>query len=151
MGFALASQAVVSQGSATRRHAQRDGFRAFGAFDERDRLVGFSYGYHSQPGLWWREQVAAALTDAQRVEWLADAFEVCELHVHPAFQGQHRGSGLLDALVSGLPEKTALLSVMHRSTRARQLYTSRGWQTLIADLRFSSDPQTPFSILGLLL
>jgi hypothetical protein len=38
---------------------------------------------------------------------------------------------------------------MHRSDRARQLYTSRGWQTLIHDLRFSTDPTTPFSVLGL--
>jgi len=151
MGYAVGSHSVVSQGSATRRHAERGGFRAFGAFDSRDRLVGFSYGYHSQPGLWWREQVSAYLTAAQRVDWLADAFELCELHVHPGFQGQRLGSALHDALVSDLPEKTALLSVMHDSERARQLYASRGWQTLIADLRFSSDPLTPFSILALAL
>jgi hypothetical protein len=40
---------------------------------------------------------------------------------------------------------------MHRSERARQLYFSRGWQVLVEDLRFSSEPLTPFSILGLLL
>jgi ribosomal protein S18 acetylase RimI-like enzyme len=151
MGYGVASHSVVSQGSATRRHSARGGFRAFGAFDAQDRVVGFSYGYHSQPGLWWREQVSASLTPSQRAEWLADAFEVCELHVHPAFQGQHLGSGLHDALVAGLPQKTALLSVMHRSERARQLYASRGWQALIEDLRFSSDPLTAFSILGLAL
>ena len=66
-------------------------------------------------------------------------------------QGQRLGSGLHDALVTDLPEKTALLSVMHRSERAQQLYFSRGWQVLVEELRFSSEPQTPFSILGLLL
>ena len=40
---------------------------------------------------------------------------------------------------------------MHRSARAHQLYSSRGWQTLVDELRFSTEPQTPFSILGLLL
>jgi hypothetical protein len=38
---------------------------------------------------------------------------------------------------------------MHRSERARQLYASRGWQVLVEDLRFGSDPATPFSVLGL--
>jgi ribosomal protein S18 acetylase RimI-like enzyme len=151
MGYGLRSSQVAAQGAVTRRHAERAGFRAFGGFDDQANLVGFSYGYHSQPGLWWREQVSAALTPAQRIEWLADAFEVCELHVHPAAQGQHLGSRLHDALVTDLPEKSALLSVMHRSERARKLYFSRGWQVLVEELRFSSEPQTPFSILGLAL
>jgi len=151
MGYTQGSTQVAAQGSVTRHHAERVGFRAFGAFDEHDQMVGFSYGYHSQPGLWWREQVRAALTPVQRSLWLADAFEVCELHVHPAAQGQHLGSQLHDSLLAGLSEKTALLSAMHRSERARQLYFSRGWQVLIEDLRFTSDPHTPFSILGLLL
>jgi ribosomal protein S18 acetylase RimI-like enzyme len=151
MGYGRRSSQVAAQGAVTRRHAERVGFRAFGAFDERAQMVGFSYGYHSQPGLWWREQVSSALTPDQRVAWLADAFEVCELHVHPAAQGQRLGSRLHDAQVTDLPEKTALLSVMHRSERAQQLYFSRGWQVLIEELRFSSEPQTPFSILGLLL
>jgi ribosomal protein S18 acetylase RimI-like enzyme len=71
------------------------------------------------------------------------------LHVHPSAQGHKLGSALHDRLVAGLPNKTALLSVMHRSERARQLYGSRGWQTLIWDMRFSTDPATPFSVLGL--
>jgi hypothetical protein len=53
--------------------------------------------------------------------------------------------------VRDLPNRTALLSVMHRSERARQLYASRGWQVLIEDMHFSGDPATPFSVLGLAL
>jgi ribosomal protein S18 acetylase RimI-like enzyme len=151
LGVAPRGQRVLSQGAAIQRHAERAGFAAFGAFDGRDRLVGFSYGYTSQPGLWWREQVAAALAADQRAEWLTDAFELVELHVHPAFQGHHLGSGLHDALLRNVVNKTALLSVMRRSERARQLYFSRGWQVLVDDLRFSSDPATPFSVLGLAL
>ena len=37
------------------------------------------------------------------------------------------------------------------SERAQQLYFSRSWQILVEELRFSSEPLTPFSILGLLL
>jgi GNAT superfamily N-acetyltransferase len=142
---------VVGFADTLRRHAGYGGFRAFGAFNVRRRLLGFSYGYTSVPGLWWREQVAAPLSPAVREEWFSDAFEFAELHVHPSAQGHHLGSQLHDLLARGHPHRTALLTVMHRSTRARQLYTSRGWQPLIEELRFSTEPQTPFSLLGLRL
>ena len=149
LGFPRRHGRVVSFGDTLRRHADYPGFRAFGAFNLRNRLMGFSYGYTSQPGLWWREQVAAPLSPSQREEWFSDAFELAELHVHPTGQGNRLGSQLHDQLIRSQSHRTALLSVMHRSERARQLYTSRGWQTLIEDLRFSTEPQTPFSLLGL--
>lgn len=153
LGFPARHTRLVGFGDTLRRHALYPGFRAFGAFDvnfnSRNRLVGFSYGYTSQPGLWWREQVAAPLTRDQVADWFSDAFELAELHVHPSAQGNRLGSALHDQLVASQPHRTALLSVMHRSLRARQLYASRGWQTLVEDLRFSTEPQTPFSLLGL--
>jgi ribosomal protein S18 acetylase RimI-like enzyme len=149
LGYPRRHPRVEGQGSVLRRHAEREGFRALGAFASDRRLVGFSYGYTSQPGLWWREQVAQGLSRAQREYWLTDAFELAELHVEPAAQGMKLGSRLHDDLLRDLPHRTALLSVMHRSDRAKQLYASRGWQVLISDLRFSTDPATPFSILGL--
>jgi ribosomal protein S18 acetylase RimI-like enzyme len=103
------------------------------------------------PGLWWREQIARPLTAEQQAYWLTDAFELAELHVHPSAQGHRLGSELHDQLVRNQPHPRALLSVMHRSERARQLYSSRGWQTLIEDIRFSTEPGTPFSLLGLAL
>lgn len=149
LGFPRRSARAASFADTVRRHATYHGFRAFGAFDERGKLVGFSYGYASQPGLWWREQIAAPLSPAQRQEWLTDAFELAELHVHPGAQGFGLGSHLHDHLIQSQSHRTAILSVMHRSQRARQLYSSRGWQTLIADVRFSTEPGTPFSLLGL--
>jgi ribosomal protein S18 acetylase RimI-like enzyme len=94
---------------------------AFGAFNVRQKLVGFSYGYTSQPGLWWRDQVAACMTSEQRATWFADTFELAELHVHPSAQGRHVGGQLHDRLIASQPHQAALLSVMHRSVRARQL------------------------------
>jgi ribosomal protein S18 acetylase RimI-like enzyme len=151
LGYPLRHGRVTSFADTLRRHAMLGGFRVFGALNGRGQLVGFSYGYTSIPGLWWREQIARPLTQEEREYWLTDAFELAELHVHPLAQGQHLGSGLHDALLEALPQRTALLSVMHRSERARQLYSSRGWQTLIHDLRFSTEPGTPFSLLGLAL
>ena len=149
LGFPACHGRLQSFADTLHRHAGYRGFLAFGALNLRGRLVGFSYGYTSQPGLWWREQVAAPLSPEQRLEWFSDAFELAELHVHPSAQGNRLGSQLHDRLVESQPHRTALLSVMHRSERARQLYTSRGWQTLIYDLRFSTEPRTPFSLLGL--
>jgi ribosomal protein S18 acetylase RimI-like enzyme len=149
IGFARHHSRVLGLGDTIRRHAPRSGFKALGAFDSAETLVGFTYGYTSQPGLWWREQIVPALTPEQREFWLPDAFELAELHVHPSAQGNHLGSQLHDGLLRDLPHATALLSVMHRSARAKQLYASRGWQVLVPELRFSTDPATPFSVLGL--
>jgi ribosomal protein S18 acetylase RimI-like enzyme len=73
---------------------------------------------------------------------------LAELHVHPSAQGQRLGSQLHDRLLRSQHHPTAVLSVMHHSERARQLYARRGWQVLVEDLRFSTEPQTPFSVLG---
>ncbi|MGI9148239.1 MAG: GNAT family N-acetyltransferase [Chloroflexota bacterium] len=151
LGYRPGDSRVAALGGAICRHALLGGFRAFGALSDRDRLVGFSYGYTSQPGLWWREQISKPLSAAQREYWLTDAFELAELHVHPSVQGQRCGSRLHDKLIHEVRNRTALLSVMHRSERARQLYMRRGWQTLVQDLRFSTEPRTPFSVLGLTL
>jgi ribosomal protein S18 acetylase RimI-like enzyme len=148
LGFPRRGGRVASFADTLRRHASYPGFRAFGAFNVRARLVGFSYGYSSQPGLWWREQVAAPLSPEKRAYWFDDAFELAELHVHPTAQGNHLGGRLHDRLVETQPHRTALLSVMHGSLRARQLYSSRGWVNLIEDFRFSTEPQTPFSLMG---
>jgi ribosomal protein S18 acetylase RimI-like enzyme len=148
LDFPLHHTRVTSFGDTIRRHSTYRGFRAFGAFDRRSKLVGFSYGYSSMPGLWWREQIARPLSEEQRAYWLDDAFELAELHVHPTAQGHRLGSQLHDQLLEQQPHRTAVLSVMHRSERARQLYARRGWQTLIDDLRFPTEPRTPFSLLG---
>jgi ribosomal protein S18 acetylase RimI-like enzyme len=151
LGFGRRSTRVLTFGETIRRHVRVPGFRAFGAFNLRGRLVGFSYGYTSQPGLWWREQIAQPLSNPDRDFWLTDAFELAELHVHPVAQGHHVGSRLHDSLVAAIDERTALLSVMEHSSRARQLYASRGWQPLIESFRFETEPRTVFSILGLIV
>jgi ribosomal protein S18 acetylase RimI-like enzyme len=151
LGFGPRHARVANFADTLRRHATYAGFRAFGAFNRRGRLLGFSYGYTSRPGLWWREQVAAPLSPEQREVWFSDAFELAELHVHPSAQGHGLGSQLHDRLVRSHGHRTALLTVMHRSHRARQLYASRGWRELVHELRFSTEPETPFSLLGLAL
>ena len=149
LGFPRRHARVRSFAATLRRHATYGGFRAFGGFTLRQHLVGFSYGYSSQPGLWWRDEITGWLSPRQRDYWLADAFEFAELHVHPSAQGKHLGGELHDRLIASQSHATALLSVMHRSLRARQLYASRGWEILVDEMRFSTEPNTAFSVLGL--
>lgn len=148
LGLSLRSSRVLAFASSLKRHTDQPGFLAYGAFNVRDQLVGFGYGYSSQPGLWWREQIEPHLTRQQRTQWLNDTFELAELHVHPAAQGNGLGGRLLDRLMTRQPHPLGLLSVMHRSQQARSLYASRGWGILIPEMRFVTEPLEPFSILG---
>src|ERR1700730_11140004 len=75
LGYRRGDSRVAALAGAMRRPVLHGGFRAFGVLTTRDRLVGFSYGYTSQPGLWWREQISQPLSVQQREYWLADAFE----------------------------------------------------------------------------
>src|SRR5579859_2465451 len=74
-----------------RRHVGYPAFKALHARaapgHDRDApaVLGFSYGFHGQPGQWWYDAVSAALYGtigpALSASWLADCIEVAELHV----------------------------------------------------------------------
>jgi GNAT superfamily N-acetyltransferase len=130
------------------RHTTYPGFRAFVA-EPRRRLRagagpvhGFAYGFHGAPGQWWHDVVYRALVEKGGLEhahaWLADTFEVAELHVRPAHQGQGLGRHLLTALCAGRTERTVVLSTLDRDpeTPARRLYRSLGMVDLLSDFEF---------------
>jgi ribosomal protein S18 acetylase RimI-like enzyme len=121
------------------RHAGYPEFRAFVA--ERNReVVGFGYGFHGEAGQWWHDVVRGRLAGTGGAEhaahWLDDAWEVAELHVHPAAQGRGLGRGLITALCEGRPERTAVLSTLDARTPARALYHSLGFTDLVTAFRF---------------
>jgi GNAT superfamily N-acetyltransferase len=128
-------------------HLQREGLRALVA-DEGPRMVGVAYGYRGAPGQWWHDQVRAALAPEQAQEWLADAFEVCELHVRPERHGTGLGRALLAALLTRTDARTAVLTTPDADTRARRFYRAGGWVDLRQELRFPGDPRI-FAVLGL--
>jgi ribosomal protein S18 acetylase RimI-like enzyme len=119
------------------QHAAREGFCCFVARQQSDgRIVGMAYGYSCQPGQWWHDQIARALTPDSARRWLDGSFELAELAVVPAAQGQRLGSRLHDTLLASLSQRTAVLSTIQAETVAMQLYRKRGWLTLCSGFAF---------------
>jgi len=116
-------------------------------------LAGFIYGFHGHPGQWWHDTVATALASLYPLTantWLADSFEVAELHVLPAYQGRGIGRRLLLELTGGRPERTAVLSTQDAESPARQLYRSAGFTDLLTGFYFSGG-DSPYAVMGAML
>jgi ribosomal protein S18 acetylase RimI-like enzyme len=144
------------------RHAASPGFRGLVAQADGE-LAGFTYGFHGESGQWWHDMVAAALASRSGVAvpageatgpggtgpggWLADSFEIAELHVMPRWQGNGIGRSLLLTVADGRPERTAVLSTADAPTRARRLYRAVGFTDLLTDFRFSGS-EPPYAVMG---
>jgi GNAT superfamily N-acetyltransferase len=114
-------------------------------------LVGFGYGFTFGPGSSRYELLHRALASqppeaAQR--WLADAFDLVDLAVHPNAQGQGIGARLHDALLERQPHRTAVLTAYDGETVAMQLYRSRGWRPISGQMFFPGGTE-PHLVLGL--
>jgi ribosomal protein S18 acetylase RimI-like enzyme len=141
---------IAGRESIMERHASNPAFRALVAVTPDDDVAGFGYGFRGEPGQWWHDMVCAALATAGGVSWLADSFEIAELHVLPEWQGRGIGRSLLLGLASGRSERTAVLSTHDTDSRARRLYRSAGFADLLTGFRFSGgDPA--YAIMGAVL
>jgi len=114
-------------------------------------LVGFTYGFHGERGQWWHDLVTHAVAKARgrqaADDWLADSFEIAEVHVVPRCQGQGIGLAMMRRLTAGRPERTAALSTMDAETRARRLYRGLGFTDLLAGFMFAGT-DAPYAIMG---
>lgn len=132
-------------------HMLRQDWRCVVALDADSALMGVGYGYRGAAGQWWHEQVRRGLlvsAGTQAVEhWMADYFELTELHVRPEAQGGGIGEGLLRHLLAGVTASTTLLSTPEGRSRAWQLYRRVGFQDVLRDYLFAGDPR-PFAVLG---
>jgi ribosomal protein S18 acetylase RimI-like enzyme len=134
-------------------HAANQGFRALTVIDDGSgEPVGFGYGFHGGPGQWWHDTVRHALSvshgAAVACDWMDDSFEVAELHVAPAHQGQGVGADLLLRLTSGRPERTALLSTRDADSPARRLYRGTGFTDLLTQFNFFPSGEPPYAVMG---
>jgi GNAT superfamily N-acetyltransferase len=131
-------------------HANYPRFRALTAMVD-GRLAGFSYGFHGVAGQWWHDRVRRGLATALGQEaaqaWLADSFELAELHVRPEYQGRGIGSTLLRGLPAGRRERTVVLSTHDTESVARRLYRSTGFTDLLTSFWFDG-ADTPYAVMG---
>jgi ribosomal protein S18 acetylase RimI-like enzyme len=158
------SRMLAGREAILERHAANPGFRALAALAPASSqpgnavpngrpgaaIAGFTYGFHGQPGQWWHDTVAGALASMNpptATTWLANSFEVAELHVLPAYQGSGIGRRLLLQLTTGRPERTAVLSTQDAESRARRLYRSVGFADLLTAFYFSGG-DSPYAVMG---
>jgi GNAT superfamily N-acetyltransferase len=144
-----------------RRHA---GYPAFQALHVRAEVAGpagvtwpvvaFAYGFRGQPSQWWYDAVWSALSrsigTAQAASWLADTFEIAEVHVRKQYQRAGLGTSMLTALTTGRPERTAMLSTPDRETTARRLYRRMGFADLLTGYSFPGG-SPPYAVMGTVL
>ena len=127
-------------------HSRRDGFSCVVVDDLDRRALGVGYGYRGQTGQWWYSEVRRGLGHGAD-RWLADFFELTELHVRPEAQGAGLGQAVLQTLLAGRPESSVLLSTPEGTNRAWRLYRRMGFVDVLRDYRFTGDPR-PFGVLG---
>ncbi|MBA2323976.1 MAG: GNAT family N-acetyltransferase [Pseudonocardiales bacterium] len=151
MGYPRAT--VRQRAPLWREHVRRPGWRAMGAIDRHDRLIGLAYGYLGASGQWWHDEVRRGLSIVDRDElgWLTGYFELTELHVLPEAQGAGLGEQLLRMLLTGCPARSVLLSTPEldprRPARAWRLYRRLGFVDVLRSHHFIGDPR-PFAVLG---
>lgn len=137
---------VVQRREIMQSHLQRHGFRAVAAQLDDD-LVGFGYGYRGRAGEWWHDIVAKALGREAAKEWLADAFELAELHLLPAHHGAGIGRAMLTTLLGGVPTQTVVLSTHDHDSPARSLYRSAGFEDLLTGFLFPGSGEV-YAVMG---
>jgi ribosomal protein S18 acetylase RimI-like enzyme len=126
------------------RHTRRDGFR-FLAAEEDGRTIGFAYGYVGGEGERWHERVAGAMTEQQRLRWLAPGeLEFIELSVHPSRRRRGIGGRLHDELLERARRPTAVLATEVDNEPAIAFYEDRGWETIIPEIRIGR----PYRVMG---
>jgi GNAT superfamily N-acetyltransferase len=141
-------RAARDRSAHARRHFERRDLRAVAAVTPDDGLVGITYALPGRPGQWWHDVVAGALPPASAAHWLDDCLEIVELHVLPEYQGRSIGRQLLRELLRGVPQRTAALSALEPpGSRARRLYASEGFVSLLSDFQFPGT-LTPYAVLG---
>jgi ribosomal protein S18 acetylase RimI-like enzyme len=137
------------------RHAGYPGLRALAAIDEpSQQMVGFAYAFTGAPGQWWHDVVWSAVAATSGVQsardWLDDAVEVAEVHVHPDFQARGIGRQMVLGLAAERRERTAVLSTRDASTPARRLYRQLGFADLLTAFVFPGGGP-PYAVMGAVL
>ncbi len=130
-------------------HSRRPEFRCVTATDVDGGVVAMSYGYRGRPGQWWCTEVQRGLSHRPCPDqpWLADYFELTELHVRPQRQGVGLGETTLRHLLEPVTARRVLLSTPEGESRAWRLYRRLGFEDVLRNFLFSGDARR-FAVLG---
>jgi len=144
------AEMVVQRCEIMHTHLARRGFVAVVALDdddERGEPVAFGYGYLGRRGEWWHDIVVDALGLELGERWMAEAFELAELHVLPAHQGHGLGRRILDEVTRQAAGRTMVLSTHDRDSAARHLYRTAGFADLLGGFVFPGSREV-YAIMG---
>jgi GNAT superfamily N-acetyltransferase len=94
-------------------------------------------------------KAAAALPEPEALRWLGGrCLEIVHVAVEPAAQRRGIGTHLLEALVSGAPAPTGVLSCHPAATPAQQLYLRHGWMLLTREFRTGGPDQPGYWLMA---
>lgn len=115
------------------------------------QIIAFAYGFRGAAGQWWHDVVRSGITAAggenAAAAWLADTFEIAEVHVRPEYQRQGIGRAMLLSLTADCPQRTAVLSTLDAPSPARRLYRSLGFTDLLTGFGFPGNGP-PYVVMG---
>jgi ribosomal protein S18 acetylase RimI-like enzyme len=131
-----------------KRHSTYEGFRGFVALNQEKDLLGYSYGYTSMKGQYYRDLLAKQLEPQKAHMWLENCFEVVELAIHPSARRSGLGKLLVNNLIDGTGHKTAILTTQVDNSPARTLYKNLNWVVVKDSFIPSQDDVTPYVMMG---
>ncbi|WP_225846528.1 GNAT family N-acetyltransferase [Streptomyces sp. HPF1205] len=147
VAFGLGPDEVAIRRQIVLRHLASPGARAFAAYTDDGRMVGFVYGQPNDRSHWWSSVVQPYLRDRGNDFWLDDSFVITELHVLPAFQNQGIGRRLITRITDTADQPRSILSAIDGDSPARHLYRHLGYQDLARPVHFPSATR-PYAVMG---
>ena len=129
------------------KHSSYEGFRGFVVLSNKDKVIGFSYGYTSLPGQFYHEILAKEFNSEEYHQCLQDCFEIVELAVQPSYRKKGLGTMLITKLLEAVDNKTAILTPQINNISARSLYESLHWKVLKEPF-YPSNSKQPYVIMG---
>ncbi|MDJ0343299.1 GNAT family N-acetyltransferase [Streptomyces sp. H10-C2] len=147
LAFGLGDDEIAIRRQIVLRHLAYPGARALGATTDDGRLVGFVYGMPNDRAHWWSTVVQPYMRHRGTEDWLDGSFVITELHVLPAYQGQHIGRELITTITDTAAEPRSILSAIDVESPARRLYRALGYEDLARPVHFPS-ATSPYAVMG---
>ncbi|MGW8483719.1 GNAT family N-acetyltransferase [Microbacterium sp. NPDC055903] len=108
-------------------------FRLLVALDD-DQPIGFVLAMGIGPGDWWRDRIAALMSDQIREQWLGDGcWCIAELAVARDYRRSGIARELMTAVSSEVPYATSVLGCYETAAPARSFYAGLGWEHIATD------------------